>query len=184
MFRVAKDPRRPFIVTAGGARVTAVGTEFSVSRNDDAVVVTVTEGRVKVMSARDAAGDPGPVQRFAEISLQANERVSVSAAGTAGPIHRIESSPTSGWGENQLVFENTRVADVVAQFNRINHIQIRITDNALNSRTVSGVFAANDPRSFVEFLQAVAGTASVDNGPDQIVVTPIATGTGPNTSSN
>src|SRR5262249_47175706 len=47
-FEVAKDPSRPFVVYAGNKRVVAVGTKFSVRRENDDVEVIVTEGRVRL----------------------------------------------------------------------------------------------------------------------------------------
>lgn len=47
-FQVAKDARRPFVVQAGAARVTAVGTAFNVRMSDDRTVVAVTDGRVEL----------------------------------------------------------------------------------------------------------------------------------------
>jgi len=176
VFHVAKDRDRPFVVDAAGTRVQAVGTVFSVASNAETVVVTVTEGRVKVTPANAATGNPG---REREILLDANERVSLSAQGIARPVRRIEASPTLEWGENQVVFENARVADVVARFNHRNRVQIRIEDDVLAARTVSGVFAVDDPRSFVEFLQAIAGAAGTDNGPDEIVISATRAGASP-----
>ena len=49
-FTVAKNSERPFRVYAGGGRVQAVGTAFSVYLKDHAVNVTVTEGRVVLAS--------------------------------------------------------------------------------------------------------------------------------------
>jgi transmembrane sensor len=48
LFKVAKDPARPFKVRAGDATIIAVGTEFNVERDSDRAVVSVTEGRVVV----------------------------------------------------------------------------------------------------------------------------------------
>ena len=47
-FTIAKDSSRPFIVTARGVAVQAVGTIFNVKINEDSVNVLVTEGRVLV----------------------------------------------------------------------------------------------------------------------------------------
>jgi len=47
-FAVARDPSRPFVVTAGRVAVRAVGTEFMVQFAPDEVGVLVTEGRVAV----------------------------------------------------------------------------------------------------------------------------------------
>src|SRR5260370_1274200 len=48
---VAKDSSRPFIVTAGGVSVRAVGTAFNVRRVEQRVEVFVTEGKVRIDSA-------------------------------------------------------------------------------------------------------------------------------------
>ena len=49
-FTVARNSERPFRVYAGVGRVQAVGTAFSVYLKDNAVNVTVTEGRVILAS--------------------------------------------------------------------------------------------------------------------------------------
>lgn len=51
LFRVAKDPSRPFIVESNGTRVRAVGTQFDVYKRSTGTVVTVVEGRVAVLTA-------------------------------------------------------------------------------------------------------------------------------------
>jgi transmembrane sensor len=48
LFRVAKNPNRPFIVSADGTHVRAVGTQFDVYRKTSSTVVTVVEGKVAV----------------------------------------------------------------------------------------------------------------------------------------
>ena len=176
VFRVAKDPARPFVVSAAQASVRAVGTVFAVARNGDNVVVTVTEGRVAVVpSLKDLRGNASG-RASSSIALQANERVSISPAGTASEVRRVAATRVPAWNDNQLVFENARVADVVGRFNRRNRMQIHISDQTLSSRTVSGIFDADDPRSFVDFLTVVAGASSTESGSDEIIVTPHPTG--------
>jgi transmembrane sensor len=182
IFRVAKDPSRPFIVDAASARVQAVGTLFSVARNAGSVVVTVTEGRVSVTPAATSA-DVAHGANTLVLSLRANEGVAVSAHGVTSTVRRLEKVPTLEWSDNRLVFEDTRVADVVEQFNRRNPIQIRLTNHTVASRIVSGIFDASDPQSFVDFLRTVAGTTSMNSG-DEIAVTLSATGNGPIVSAH
>lgn len=50
LFRVAKDPSRPFVVRADGAFVRAVGTAFDIDRRSSGTIVTVVEGRVAVLA--------------------------------------------------------------------------------------------------------------------------------------
>jgi len=54
LFQVAKNPLRPFVVSADGTHVRAVGTQFDVYRKTSATVVTVVEGKVEVF------GEPHP----------------------------------------------------------------------------------------------------------------------------
>jgi transmembrane sensor len=156
-FHVSKDPNRPFIVDAGPARTRAVGTWFSVERSADSVVVTVAEGRVAVRpisSQRRPAG--GSADADPNIYVGANEQVAVAGSGTAAPVREINGKLATAWLQGQLVFDNDKVADVVKRFNLYNHVQIRVMDERLAARPVTGVFRATDPGSFVAFLQSVA----------------------------
>jgi ferric-dicitrate binding protein FerR (iron transport regulator) len=84
----------------------------------------------------------------------------VSPHGIASPIQQIKGTEALASGGNQIVFEDARVSDVVSQFNSRNRIQIRVTDRQLAARRVTGTFDADDPQSFVAFLQAVAGAST------------------------
>jgi transmembrane sensor len=55
LFRVAKNPDRPFLVRADGTTVRAVGTAFGVDRQKEGVVVTVAEGRVAVLATASSS---------------------------------------------------------------------------------------------------------------------------------
>ena len=48
LFHVAKNPRRPFVVSADGTHIRAVGTQFDVYQKTSGTVVTVVEGKVAV----------------------------------------------------------------------------------------------------------------------------------------
>src|SRR5690606_27077091 len=49
-FRVAKDRRYPFVVSAAGRTVTALGTAFDVRVDSGALKVVLVEGKVRVES--------------------------------------------------------------------------------------------------------------------------------------
>jgi transmembrane sensor len=51
LFRVSKNPARPFVVESNGTQVRAVGTQFDVYRKNAGTVVTVVEGRVAVLAS-------------------------------------------------------------------------------------------------------------------------------------
>lgn len=82
LFHVAKNKSRPFIVSADGTRVLAVGTQFDVYKRSEGTTVTVLEGTVAVFTPEEtgtAHGTPPP-QELSETPSAASE-----ASGTAAP---------------------------------------------------------------------------------------------------
>lgn len=168
VFDVAKDPARPFVVNAGSTRVQAVGTIFLVSRRQDAVVVAVTEGRVAVSPTSARGPSPATLE---PIAVRANQRLQVSSRGAIVDVANIPPPPEIRDESGHVSFENARVGDVIRQFNGHNALQLRLHDPALEARIVSGVFAADDPRSFAEFLESVSGAHAVHLSADEILIT-------------
>ncbi len=141
LFQVAKDPARPFIVDAGLAVVRATGTRFAVSRSGRDVIVTVEEGSVLVSD--------GTTESSA-VALTAEQQVKVS--GTWPPVvEHVDAARELAWSERRLIFESNTVAAAAREFNRRNRVQI-LVDPALGAEQVRGMFQADDPASFAEFI--------------------------------
>jgi transmembrane sensor len=139
-FKVAHDPRRPFVVSAGPVRVRAVGTAFSVRRQDDAAQILVTEGVVEVW-----------------LDGKENQKIRVSAGSSArvGPTQPVqvvlaeqEVESALAWREGQVALYNVSLAEAAAQFNRYNARKLVIDDPGLARETLVGHFSANDPEGF------------------------------------
>jgi ferric-dicitrate binding protein FerR (iron transport regulator) len=96
-----------------------------------------------------AAAGEGP------LFLTANQQVTVQRSGSAEPVREVDSQRELAWAEGRLIFHNDDVGKVIAQFNRYNRVQLSVTDPALASRPVSGVFNASEPEAFIAFLQTV-----------------------------
>ncbi len=91
-FEVAKDPARPFVVTAGGIEVRAVGTAFAVDYGARAVEVFVTEGRVAVAEDTARAGDSAVA---AARGADANDGAKMAAApALTGATPRRDNAAT------------------------------------------------------------------------------------------
>lgn len=152
VFRVAKDPSRPFLVDAGIAIVRATGTEFGVEIDDDQLHVTVSEGSVTVSPALGSSG------AFATVPLEVDERLTVSSAGLTALI-AVDGEESLEWANRRLTFkEGDNVGGAVARFNKYNGIKM-VVDGALAGRQVRGVFDANDPASFAESVRKGAGAS-------------------------
>lgn len=145
-FEVAKDPNRPFVVSAAGQRIVAVGTAFSVRRQGNDIRVIVSEGKVRVeVPGKDAAlMEPLPA---GSVVRTASNEVLVQTK----PIAEIEQSLS--WRSGLLTFRNTPLAEAIAEFNRYNTRKIVIEDPAIAALEVGGIFRATNLAPFVHLLQ-------------------------------
>lgn len=154
MFRVAKDPSRPFLVDAGGVVVKATGTQFTVAREGERVTVTMREGSVIVTPA------PGAEATFAGVPLVTDQQLTVSAAGEPDIKH------VNGEQETQYIFgrldfgEGDTVSEAVAEFNKFNAMKI-VVDAAIGTKPMRGSFDAIDPLSFAAVVERSTGSAVV-----------------------
>lgn len=107
-FSVARDAMRPFVVQAGDARVTVLGTRFAVEMDAMGVRVSVETGRVSVQGAAGTeALELGPGDTARVDSAAAPERMAPRSPDAVAPWR-------SGW----LDFEQTPLAEAAVQLNR------------------------------------------------------------------
>ena len=191
LFQVAKDKSRPFIVASGEAAVRAVGTQFDVYRKDSGTTVTVLEGRVAVYSTAPQPATRSPrasVQPEAQmhaiphsgaassnppglldpsgagaIFLSAGEQVTVTRAQTLPAPARADIAATTAWTQRRLIFDGSKLSDVVQEFNRYNKRQLVIKDAQLSEFHVSGVYSSTDPSSLIRFLREQPGIKITDH---------------------
>jgi transmembrane sensor len=147
-FEVAKDKARPFVVSAGDARVRAVGTAFSVRRRESGADVLVTEGVVEAWSD----GGSAPAARLAA-GMQAF--VADRAAHIAAPASPADIERKLAWREGKLIFQDDPLADAVAEFNRYNRRQIAIADPALRKLPLVGRYRIDQPDVFAEDVRTL-----------------------------
>jgi transmembrane sensor len=147
-FEVAKDPRRPFVVSAGGRLIVAVGTKFSVFRRAQDTRVVVTEGRVKVEDLHGSAPS-GPAT-----DLPAG---SIARAGSAGVLVNhatvAEAETYMSWRSGYISLHDTKLAVAVAEFNRYNTKQLVIADPAIAELQIGGNLRAQNVEAFVRVLE-------------------------------
>jgi transmembrane sensor len=157
LFEVVHDSARPFRVLAGSAEVVAVGTRFSVYRESGSTLVTVVQGQVDVTAARNgqAPADADAVGRRVRVS--AGEQLRIRAGVLPASPTRADLERSTAWLRRELAFEQQPLATVAAEFNRYGALPIEIETPALRTLTVSGVFAADDTDSFIEFLRSLEG---------------------------
>lgn len=187
-FTVAKNPARPFWVEAGGVAVRAVGTAFNVRLGARDVEVLVTEGKVSVSKAAGPALIAAPLaaaepRRSPDTFLTANERTIIptlrattSTLLVSPPAPRVEHVAPEvirdalAWQGPRLVFVDTPLAEVVAQFNRRNTLQLVLADPALATLPVGGSFRPENVEAFVRLLESGGDIAVERTDPFHLVL--------------
>lgn len=173
LFHVAKNFERPFIVQAAETRVRALGTVFNVQRGDRGISVTVVEGRVSVSVSQQSPSWAVPSASgtvVKPLTLSADEQVTISLRGQATTVREVHGSAVAGWARGQLVFDNQTIGEIARRFNLYNRVQIRVLNPALGARRMSGVFQADDPKSFVDLVKVVTDTHAVRRDGDVIML--------------
>ena len=151
-FAVAHDTARPFIVSAGGIAVRAVGTAFNVRyATGGDIEVTVTEGKVRI-------GQSGPASAAAESAplVSAGQRIVLPHHAPPPTVENIDPATLRAalaWQSRLADFAEAPLADVIARFNARSRIQLLIADETLGDRRIGGTFALDEAEAFVRLLE-------------------------------
>lgn len=137
LFTVARDAARPFVVDAGSAEVTAVGTVFGVRRHGADVSVTLVSGVVDVATDRKA--------RPARMTAGQQAQVSMGDVRTRPVDAALETS----WTDGRIVFRDTPLREAVAEVNRYLTAKIELAEGPAATVPINGVFRAGDRDAFV-----------------------------------
>lgn len=163
LFQVAKNPARPFVVTANHLSVTAVGTAFAVKNAPASVGVVVTEGRVAVTRVNDSqvsglrfqvSPDHPPLYLDAGSQVEVPVTLDAAVQPVGGRISAEQLAQTLAWRGKRIEFTRTPLSEAAKLFNRENTVQLAISDAAAGDLRVSGIFWIDDPEGFVRLLES------------------------------
>jgi transmembrane sensor len=137
---VAKDPR-PFVVVTAHGRVQALGTRFTVERQDDSTQVVMFESTTAISSAGQS------------LHLTANQRVRLSAEGP-GKVEQVQAEPLEqAWRKHQLLADDQPLSDVLARLSRHYPGVLWADHAALAGLRVTVMLPLDDPRQALRLLQ-------------------------------
>lgn len=166
MFEVARETGRPFVVSAAGSEVEAIGTVFTVRltaspRGDPPeLAVTLLEGRVAVRPdpADAAATRATPSQLRPGDRLRLVSGPARAAAGQAPSLDRPNLDQILAWKRSEALFESASLPEAVSEMNRYSRTPIVLLQaSALASLRVSGQYRTGDNRAFASAVAALHG---------------------------
>lgn len=164
-FQVTSDIARPFQVWAGDARVTVVGTRFSVRHTPEiqeraGVQVAVSEGQVHVQ----VSADRGPAAHRAvshpatdetAVDLVAGQQVSSDGLGRLMAVAGIDPEEVAAWRRQRVSFNDVTLAQAIAEFERYGDTRLRIVSDDIAALRITGTFNAQDLTNFRQTLPQV-----------------------------
>jgi transmembrane sensor len=166
LFKVAKDPARPFRVHTSDVVIQAVGTQFNVyTQRGGTTKVSVLEGRVRI--SPDKRLPMASAKKSASVDAGQEARIDRSGHITQ---KSADISTVAAWRQRRLVFNQNPLSEVVMEFNRYNRApQLQVADDAIGAQPYSGAFDADDPESLVALLEADPQLELVRQGSDILI---------------
>lgn len=162
-FDIMHDAKNPFIVDAGGHRITDLGTKFVVREEPGRVEVALLEGSASIASVRpdtqhhEAVLTPGDVAIATTHSLSVEQR----------PKPKLAKELS--WRHGLLIFDGASLSDVAAELNRYSTEKIVVASGDVGRLTIDAAVPTNDIRAFTRVAREVFGLRVQDRG-NEIVI--------------
>ena len=119
-FDVKHNPSRPFIVHTQYATTQVLGTSFNILTTQEAVAVTLVNGKVNVSVLNG------------KTALLAPDQQAIIARGSTDIVtHKVDVEKYIGWKDNTLRFDHITVAEAFAMMENWYNVEIKVNDPAL-----------------------------------------------------
>jgi len=145
-FDVVANAERPFVVSGHQAFAEAVGTAFVVRQFPNQTYIGVSAGTVAVHPIEDVPSK--------NLSLRAGEQVHVSKSNIGVDLHAdvFDVQTALSWRQGQLVYQNTRLEDLLQDLNRYLPKTMVVNDATLAETRVSAVLSLTDQAAMLDAL--------------------------------
>ena len=172
-FDVAPDKSRPFYVQAGDRLVRVVGTRFDVHQSSDSVVVSVVEGVVEVMKAKDPKVTEERHEKVSKDVLTAGDKVTATIGLDHRQLEEVDPEKTAAWRNGWLAYEDVSLGDIVSDVHRYDARQFVFSSDDLRDVRVTAAFGADKVDQFLDALEASYPLSVDRSDPSQVVFSPI-----------
>lgn len=141
-FEVVKNSK-PFIITTENAQIEVLGTKFNVWTREAKTKIIVKEGRVNLKQKEAATGG---------IELQGGFLSTVVGNNDPAFPIPVDADYLVGWLNKKLIFEHTKLSEIVEELERLYDKEFIINDASLNNLTLTGVFDYSNLDSTLEMI--------------------------------
>ena len=140
-FDIAHNAAKPFVITAGQAKIRVLGTSFNVNAypETETIEVVVKTGKVEVTNQGQMADN--------QVILEPGEKGTLYKNKLKKTIN--QNPNYSAWLTHDLVFENTPMSEVIASLNSSYHITIIADDPEINNLNLTAHFTENQSVDYI-----------------------------------
>ncbi len=161
-FDVIHDASRPFIVQAGAATITDIGTTFAVRTDgSEGVAVSVTEGSVSLQQP-NTSGGRAVVLKAGDTGLLRENGEIVAKKGAA-------NEDDAAWLHGRLVFRDAPIGDVATALKKWYGLELSVADTSLSQVHLTATFSG-EPVSRVLDVIGLALGAEIERRGDTAIV--------------
>ncbi|GAA4452542.1 hypothetical protein GCM10023189_16080 [Nibrella saemangeumensis] len=137
--------QRFVVQTLSNLEVEVLGTEFSVTTRPQGTQVALNRGKVKLhYQATD--------RQEHELVMKPGDWVALDQQGLLKRGSHKDAKQFAAWREQRFEFDNTPLQEVVTMLNETYGFTIKLADDRLATRTLTGTFRARTPDELLEAL--------------------------------
>ncbi|WP_120272290.1 FecR family protein [Mangrovibacterium diazotrophicum] len=132
-FEVAHNKDKPFTVSTPSQTIEVLGTQFDVSAysDDESIVTTLVEGKVKVEYKNS---DKGTEVTY----LAPNDQLVLNTETSAAKISQVDTHVYTAWKDGRFVFRNEPLESLLKTVARWYDVQIKIEDESVKAIHFTG----------------------------------------------
>lgn len=147
LFEVAKDPKRPFIITAGNFNLKVLGTSFNVNAYQDSIELTVLTGLVNISSHVDQEGQ----------NISANQKIVYHPTKNNKPITITpdEVQDLIANTDYNMHFANNTLEEVVKKIATKFDVNITIKEKNMHACKLTADFTDHSLQSTLETIAEI-----------------------------
>lgn len=141
--KVAKNAEKPFIASANGMEVLALGTEFNINAylDEEHINTTLVEGSVKVSNGSSVT------------LLQPGQQTQLSSDGKFTAARSVNMDEVTGWKEGWFHFESADLKTILRQFSRWYDVDVVYEGPVTDRRFFGVVKRSSTLKNVLEMLQ-------------------------------
>jgi len=149
-FEVAKNKKKPFVVSTADIDVMATGTVFDVMayENDNHVDATLVSGKISMAKETSSSLLPTPI-----ISIKPGQIATLDKTKKKITINHVNVEKIISWKDGKLIFENDPMDVVITKLNRWYNADIVLLDPELKEYRYTATFDGETLSQILELLK-------------------------------